>query len=155
MTEQTEEKPRRERKPFGGPQPRLDFSSRVPKGKGYYVFNDSDSGMRIQRAIEAGYSFLRHDGTETEDFKRPGQLIRERVGLQQDGITPLYAYPMVKPKEWIEEDYAKKQEEVDQIDQMIKTGEGTALGADSPDHTWADPRNKTSTERTLGKVRNQ
>lgn len=99
--------PRRARKPFGTPEAKLSW----PPRPGYKrrVFNDEPG--RIARALEAGY----------EHVLENGKPICRTVGSAERG-GGLTGYLMEIPEEWYDEDFAKKQEALDETDAAIYRG---------------------------------
>ena len=102
---------RDERVPFGTPMKRFN----IPKDDGYHyrVFNDNwkHEPQRIERAKMAGYEIW--DG-RTDD-------VAKTAGTNDDG-SEIKGVVMRIPKELYEEDQARKQEELEKIDNQIYSG---------------------------------
>ncbi|MBW2003085.1 MAG: hypothetical protein JRI72_00510 [Deltaproteobacteria bacterium] len=100
---------RQERVPFGSPQRR--FKPSPDDGYHYRVFNDNwrKEPGRIQRARAAGY--------EVVDDPMSGGT----VGTNDDG-TEIKGVLMRIPQELYDEDQAKKNRELDKIDEQIYGG---------------------------------
>jgi len=83
----------------------------------YYTFNENwqKDPRRIERAERAGYK--RTDANKVT------------VGTNDDG-SPIYGVEMRIPKEWYEEDQAKKQKELDKVDEAINAGTFEAKDGD-------------------------
>lgn len=107
----TERKVTREnRVPFGVMEQRF---SDVPKNDGfkYHVFNDNwqkDPG-RVERALNAGYERVEHVNSG------------KTVGTNDDG-TQIKGVLMRIPKEWHEEDKAKREEKLLETENQITQG---------------------------------
>jgi len=100
---------RRERIPFGTARAKLPRGE-DPKKFHYRVFNDEwrKEPGRVLRAKNAGYEVVPDQEGLT-------------VGVNGDG-TAIKGVLMRIPKEWYEEDQAKKQEVNDAVDKEIKAG---------------------------------
>lgn len=113
---------RKERVPFGGPRQRLYVPAGIiPQDKVGRWFNDTADG-RIQRALAAGYEFLRNDGTTVskmpvDENRALGSYICRTVG---ENLT---AYLMVIDKAYYEQDQRAKQKSCDDFDAAIKRGQ--------------------------------
>jgi hypothetical protein len=105
------------RQPFG--EPRLKLQAPARPGYRRYWFNDEPG--RIQRALAAGYSFVKVNGRNT----------RNVVGRSKTGGAQV-AYLMEIPQEWFAKDVAAQQRRVDEIDNAIRGGE---LGAKPGERT--------------------
>jgi len=94
----------------------------LPEGYVGRWFNDV--GDRIRRALRAGYQPVLKDGTMGDvnvsggDEADMGQWTNKRVGKGDNG--PLMGYLMAIKKEWYDEDQAKKQRDLDMVDEAIK-----------------------------------
>jgi hypothetical protein len=95
------------REPFGEPHLKLQAPARA--GFRRYWFNDEPG--RVQRALAAGYSFVKVNGRNT----------RNVVGRARNGQAQV-AYLMEIPQAWFEQDMARQQAKVDEIDAAIKGG---------------------------------
>ena len=98
------------RRPFGSSQEKLS----APKRPGYHRHWFNDYPGRVDRAKEAGYAHV----NENNDKRRPMKRV---VGTSQFG-GPLTAYLMEIPYKWFEQDLAREQAKVDEIDAAIKQG---------------------------------
>jgi len=98
---------RPKRVPFGSPVKRMNCPDDDEKFH-YRVFNDNwrKEPGRIQRAKNAGYEEVDHEITGMA------------VGTNDDG-SEIKAVLMRIPKEWYDEDQAKKAEKLDEIDKQI------------------------------------
>lgn len=121
---------RRERVPFGvaslkmnldsSTMERLKKEEKVPRW-----INDVDD--RIISAERGGYEFVDDSGHEAIKTGDAGEVqeqdrrIKRRVGKTKDG-APIIAYLMAIPKEYYDEDQAKKEEVNARVDQAIKGG---------------------------------
>lgn len=99
------------REPFG--EPRLKLQAPARPGYRRYWFNDEPG--RIQRALGAGYSFVKVNGRNT----------RNVVGRSKNGSAQV-AYLMEIPEGWFLQDVRRQQAKVDEIDTAIRGG---SLGA--------------------------
>lgn len=117
---ETIKKERQKRIPFGTKTSKLELAIKDPAYH-YRYFNDSPG--RIQRALDAGYTFV-----EPEEVGKDPREGREEnkvaiyAGTQTDGVTPLYSYLMKIPMEFYLEDDAVKNLNLDSIDAAIKGG---------------------------------
>lgn len=100
-------RPHRARKPFGTPEAKLAW----PPREGYKRRWFNDKPGRVARALEAGYTHVEEHGKPVSRVVDPGE--------QGGG---LHAYLMEIPEEWYDEDFAKKQEAIDEIDKAIYRG---------------------------------
>lgn len=105
------------RQPFG--EPRLKLQAPARAGYRRYWFND-DVG-RIQRALDAGYSFVKVNGRNT----------RNVVGRAKTGGAQV-AYLMEIPEAWFVQDVRMNQAKVDEIDAAIKGGSINKEGGTAP-----------------------
>lgn len=118
--------PRRgaDRIPFGKQRQRLAYPTR-PGFVGYWFNDDND---RIDRALQAGWSFV------TDRQKKP---VSRPVGKKEGGGA-LRAFRMELPEEIYRQDYAAEQKLVDEIEAPIKAGNLGAKDGDNryvPKHT--------------------
>lgn len=112
-----QDRPKRKRM---GAQDRLRFSKRP----GYFrrVFNDIDD--RLERALDAGYTFVmskERGGTpRTSDASAMGSNVSKPVGSGVNGVL------MEIPLEWHDTDQAEKQAEIDKTEESMRrpTGPG-------------------------------
>lgn len=110
------------REPFG--EPRLKLQAPARAGYRRYWFNDDIPG-RIERALKAGYSFVKVNGENK----------RSVVGRAKTGGAQI-AYLMEIPQDWFIQDVRLAQQKVDEIDAAIKGGNinekgGTATNGDN------------------------
>ena len=100
---------RKERIPFGVPTKH--FNAPQNDGYVYRVFNDNwrKEPGRIQRALDAGYEYVKDDQSGTV------------VGTNEDG-SAINGVLMRIPKEFYEEDQKLKQKEIDKVDAEINRG---------------------------------
>jgi len=103
--------------PFGTPRTRLSLNTQL---EGFHYRWVNDQPGRLSQAQEGGYSFA--EPAEVGKEPTENNRVFELVGLQKDGVNPLYAYLMKIPKEWYLEDDKVKQSQLDQIDAAIKGG---------------------------------
>jgi hypothetical protein len=110
------------REPFG--EPRLKLQAPARKGYRRYWFNDEPG--RIQRALAAGYSFVKVNGRNT----------RNVVGRSKNGSAQV-AYLMEIPEDWFLQDVRRQQAKVDEIDAAIRGGKLNAeRGATAGDERY-------------------
>jgi hypothetical protein len=87
--------------------------------------NDEDHGQRLKNAIDGGYEFVNADGTEevgtTKEVQDRDRRIRKLVGANKDGSAK-YAYLMAIPREYYDEDQAKKEATNRMVDDAIRGG---------------------------------
>ena len=107
-TRQRETEVVRERIPFGTPDKNLKQRN-GEDGFMYYTFNDKwqKDPRRLERAEQAGY------------VRTNAKTVT--VGTNDDG-SPIYGVEMRIKKEWYDEDQAKKQAELDKVDEAINAG---------------------------------
>lgn len=129
--------PRRDgtRIPFGKQAQRLAYPTR--DGFVGYWFNDDND--RLERAIQAGWEFVRD--------RKTGKPVSRPVGKRGDG-TPggMLAYRMEIPKELYDQDFADAQKRVDDIMGPIAAGRHGAKDGDNryvPQHTPINFESKT------------
>jgi len=104
-----------------------DTASRMKRqGKIPRWINEDDA--RLEGAQEGGYEFVTADGTEVagSDQAEQGKRIRKAVGKHADG-SPKYAYLMAIPKEFYDEDQAKKESVNHMVDQAVQGGNPNGL----------------------------
>jgi hypothetical protein len=100
--------PRPQRKPFGSSTQKLAYEGRT----GYHRHWFNDIPGRLQQAAEAGYKIIKDKG---------GKEVARPVGIYDNGVA-LLAYLMEIPEEWYQEDIAKQQSSLDEMDAAIKRG---------------------------------
>ena len=101
--------PKRTRKPFGHIEQKLSY----PKREGFVRRWFNDSPGRIIRAIEAGYAHVVDDRTGKN---------AELLGGKDERGHPVMMYLMEIPKDFYDEDFAAKQESLNEQDKAIYTG---------------------------------
>ena len=118
---------KRDRVPFGGPRQRLTINEQ-DKNYHYYWFNDTED--RIERALAAGYEFVKKGTVEVgdKDVHNQDSDLGSKVSKQ---LRDFRIYLMRIPLEFYEEDQQAKQLEADKIDQSIYGG-----GADKVPHSY-------------------
>lgn len=117
---------RRKRVPLGVPDMKLD----VPNVNDHpdYVYRwINDKPGRLQNAYNAGYEFVEDPtlevGTGTVSGNAEhGSRVSRHVGKDEHG-RPLHAFLMRIRKDWYDEDQAKKQAAIDEIDNAIRNGQ--------------------------------
>jgi hypothetical protein len=105
----TRDEVKKERVPFGTPEQKWNTPS--DDGFHYRVFNDNwrKEPGRVQRAMKAGYEVVENEQSGTN------------VGTNDDG-TEIRGVLMRKPDKFHKEDMAKRNEELDKIDEQIHGG---------------------------------
>lgn len=84
----------------------------------------NDDKNRLTQLFEQDWDFVKFMGGQVGEVvtaETQGDCYRVLVGTKEGG-SALYSYLMAKDKNLFKEDYAEKQEEVDQIDDAIKKG---------------------------------
>ena len=120
-----------ERVPFGGPRLRLQLSPQDRKEfekRGMVPRWFNDEGGRIERALGAGYSFVKPEhagslgqGALHQDGNDPESNVRVSiVANRADKVER--AYLMEIKKEYYDEDQAAKQAVNDQVDEALAAG---------------------------------
>jgi hypothetical protein len=120
-----------ERVPFGGPRLKLQLSEKDRKRfekRGMVPRWFNDEGGRIERALGAGYTFVKPvhvgslgQGALHEDGKDPESGVR--VSLIVNRADPIVrAYLMEIQKEYYEQDQKAKQDINDQVDEALAAG---------------------------------
>jgi hypothetical protein len=118
---------RKRRNVFNGTEAKLSVREQIP---GYHLHIFTDTGSRIQEALDNGYEFVKPDevgGVSENVVSRNGDLgerIRYLVNPRAEG-TEQYGYLMKQRLEWYEEDQAALQGRNAQIDAAIKKGKIT------------------------------
>lgn len=118
-------KPRRKRVPLGVHHSKMTVpSDLIPDTHVGRWINDDDN--RINQAVAGGWDFVTrtnnsHVGGDHNDKNTDiGSRISQVVGTKKGGDI-MRAYLMKIPREWYEEDQARKQKDVDMIDEAIRT----------------------------------
>lgn len=96
------------RRPFGSQSQKLAYEARA----GYHRHWFNEIPGRIDDAITAGY-------THVED--KDGKKVCRVVGVNQAGGS-LTSYLMEIPEEWYQEDMARQQKAIDDMDDAIRRG---------------------------------
>ena len=118
---------RKRRNVFNGTEVKLGVREQIP---GYHLYIFTDTGSRIQEALDSGYEFVTPTevgGVSENVVSRNGDLgerIRYLVNPRAEG-TEQYGYLMKIRQEWYEEDQAALQEKNDRIDLAIRNGKTT------------------------------
>lgn len=120
---------RKRRNAFNGTEGKLSVRGEIP---GYHLHILTDSGARIQEALDSGYEFVNPseiEGVSENVVSRNGDLgdrVRFLVNARASG-SEQYGYLMKIRQEWYEEDQAALQERNSRIDASIR--KGTVAGA--------------------------
>jgi hypothetical protein len=118
---------RKRRNVFNGTEAKLGVRQQID---GYHLHIFTDSGSRIQEALDNGYEFVRPDeigGVSENVVSRNGDLgdrIRYLVNPRAEG-SEQYGYLMKQRLEWYEEDQLALQTKNNQVDAAIKRGKIT------------------------------
>jgi hypothetical protein len=118
---------RKRRNVFNGTEAKLSVKEQIP---GYHLHIFTDTGGRIQEALDSGYEFVTPDevgGVSENVVSRNGDLgdrIRYLVNPRAEG-SEQYGYLMKQRLEWYEEDQAALQARNNQIDASIRKGKIT------------------------------
>lgn len=118
---------RKRRNVFNGTEVKLGVREQIP---GYHLHVFTDTGGRIQEAVDSGYEFVRPDevgGVSENVVSRNGDLgerIRYLVNPRAEG-SEQYGYLMKQRQEWYEEDQAELQAKNNRIDDAIRGGKVT------------------------------
>jgi hypothetical protein len=118
---------RKRRNVFNGTEAKLGVRQQID---GYHLHIFTDTGSRIQEALDNGYEFVRPDeigGVSENVVSRNGDLgdrIRYLVNPRAEG-TEQYGYLMKQRQEWYEEDQAALQGKNNQVDAAIRRGKIT------------------------------
>ena len=118
---------RKRRNVFNGTEAKLSVRKQI---EGYHLHIFTDSGGRIQDAIDDGYEFVRPDevgGVSENVVSRNGDLgerVRYLVNPRAEG-TEQYGYLMKQRLEWYEQDQRALQAKNNQVDAAIKRGKIT------------------------------
>ena len=136
---------RRRRNAFNGTDTKLSIRAEIP---GYHLHVLTDTGSRIQDALESGYEFVtpgEAGGIGENVVSRNGDLgdrVRFLVNPRSTG-NEQYGYLMKQRLEWYEEDQRALQEKAGKIDAAIKRGKVTG---DNP--SFYVPRGGISMKQT-------
>jgi hypothetical protein len=118
---------RKRRNVFNGTEAKVSVRTQI---EGYHLHVFTDTGGRIQEAMDSGYEFVRPDevgGVSENVVSRNGDLgerIRYLVNPRAEG-TEQYGYLMKIRQEWYEEDQAELQAKNNRIDASIRKGKIT------------------------------
>jgi hypothetical protein len=118
---------RKRRNTFNGTEAKLSVRQQIP---GYHLHVFTDTGSRIQEAMDSGYEFVSPaevGGVSENVVSRNGDLgerIRYLVNPRAQG-TEQYGYLMKIRQEWYEEDQAELQAKNNRIDNAIRKGKIT------------------------------
>lgn len=118
---------RKRRSAFNGTEAKLSVRNEIP---GYHLHVLTDTGGRIQEAMDSGYEFVRPDevgGVSENVVSRNGDLgerIRYLVNPRAEG-SEQYGYLMKQRLEWYEEDQAELQAKNNRIDTAVRSGKIT------------------------------
>jgi hypothetical protein len=118
---------RKRRNVFNGTEAKISVRTQID---GYHLHVFTDTGGRIQEAMDSGYEFVRPDevgGVSENVVSRNGDLgerIRYLVNPRAEG-TEQYGYLMKIRQEWYEEDQAELQAKNNLIDASIRKGKIT------------------------------
>jgi len=123
------EKPKkRERVPLGVPRRKLAFAGMDEENYSYRVIHNRPSRPnRVNEALNAGYEFVESDellgeGNVTDEIAAStDSRVTSVVGEDEKG-NPMTGYLMRIPREFCEEDQAKKQELVNKREEAILKG---------------------------------
>lgn len=99
---------REARRPFGSTVQKLAYETRA----GYHRHWFNEDPGRLDDALAAGYKFV---------MGKDAKKVTRIVGVTAGG-GPLSAYLMEIPQEWYNEDMAKQQATIDEMDTAIKQG---------------------------------
>ena len=118
---------RKRRNVFNGTEAKLGVRDQIP---GYHLHIFTDTGGRIQEAVDSGYEFVTPTevgGVSENVVSRNsdlGERIRYLVNPRAEG-TEQYGYLMKTRQEWYEEDQADLQAKNNRIDAAIRMGKIT------------------------------
>jgi len=118
---------RKKRNVFNGTEAKINVQKQID---GYHLHVFTDTGGRIQAAMDNGYEFVRPDevgGVSENVVSRNGDLgerIRFLVNPRAEG-TEQYGYLMKIRQEWHEEDQTELQAKNNLIDAAIRKGKIT------------------------------
>jgi hypothetical protein len=129
-TPSTDGATRKRRSVFNGTESKISVNQQIP---GYHLYVFTDTGSRIQQAMDSGYEFVRPDevgGVSENVVSRNGDLgerIRFLVNPRAEG-SEQYGYLMKIRQEWYEEDQAELQAKNNLIDASIRKGKSPSEG---------------------------
>jgi hypothetical protein len=118
---------RKRRNAFNGTEAKISVHKQID---GYHLHVFTDTGSRIQEALDSGYEFVKPDevgGVSENVVSRNGDLgerIRYLVNPRANG-SEQYGYLMKIRQEWYEEDQAELQAKNNRIDSAIRKGKIT------------------------------
>ena len=118
---------RKRRNSFNNTEAKISVRQQID---GYHLHVFTDTGSRIQEAMDSGYEFVRPNevgGVSENVVSRNGDLgerIRYLVNPRAQG-TEQYGYLMKIRQEWYEEDQADLQAKNNRIDSAIRKGKIT------------------------------
>lgn len=127
----------------------------------HYLRWFNDDGVRITKALQAGYEFVSSKEVAMGEMVIPlnedlGDRVSRVVGTKADG-KPMFCFLMKLPNEYRQQDEARQAAEVDSIDAVINRGKYGLEGASSKDAAntyipeWAgmkyDPKNPEISKR--------
>lgn len=118
---------RKKRNVFNGTEAKISVQQQID---GYHLHVFTDTGGRIQQALDNGYEFVKPDevgGVSENVVSRNGDLgerIRYLVNPRAEG-TEQYGYLMKIRQEWYEEDQAELQVKNNLIDAAVRKGKIT------------------------------
>jgi hypothetical protein len=127
VTEGGDRATRKRRNVFNGTEAKISVRTQID---GYHLHVFTDTGGRIQEALDNGYEFVRPNevgGVSENVVSRNGDLgerIRYLVNPRAEG-TEQYGYLMKIRQEWFEEDQAELQAKNNLIDAAIRKGKIT------------------------------
>jgi hypothetical protein len=104
------------------------------KNFSYRWINDA-AGRIDALTVRDDWDIVR-DPSVKDDSNSEGAPVRNLVGRKEDG-GPLYAYLCKKPLDWFNEDRAKKQRIVDELEGALKRGESNDPKALSANNSTA------------------
>jgi hypothetical protein len=158
-----EVKPKPRRIPFDGFAKKLEIH--FPEGSTltseYHLHWFNDDGIRINKALQAGYEFVTRKDVEMNETVLPlnedlGDRVSRVVGLRADG-KPMHCFLMKLPLELRAQDEAKYAAEVAVSDEVIRRGATGQEGLAAKDQAaryipqWGgikyDPTNPEITKR--------
>lgn len=122
---------RKRRNVFNGTESKLSVTKSIP---GYHLHVFTDTGNRVQEALDGGYEFVSPDevgGVSENVVSRNGDLgdrVRFLVNPRAEG-SEQYGFLMKQRQEWYEEDQAALQTKNNAIDAAIRKGN---LTGDNP-----------------------
>ena len=114
----------RKRTPFSANRKRLQVDNKFP---GFYLRWFNDTGDRIQRALEAGYEFVKKDSVsqvgdkDVSNTKGLDSRVSKAVGQNVMG-QPIWAFLMKIPNALHAEDMAEKAKVNARVDEALRAG---------------------------------